>query len=63
MAKLAFEKFGEPIHFEISLTNVDKPPIDIISLNQRLDSLRRYKDENFMGSICLTNAPLFLQKA
>ncbi len=63
MAKLASEKLGEPVHFEISLTNVDKPPIDFISLNKRLDSLREYKDENFIGSVCLTNAPLFLQKA
>jgi nicotinic acid mononucleotide adenylyltransferase len=63
MAKLASEKLREPVHFEISLTNVDKPPIDFISLNQRLDSLRKYKDESFMGGICLTNAPLFLQKA
>ncbi|MDM7917663.1 MAG: hypothetical protein QUS12_00670 [Methanosarcina sp.] len=63
MAKLASEKLGEPVHFEISLTNVDKPPIDFISLNQRLDSLREYKNENFMGGVCLTSAPLFLQKA
>lgn len=63
IAKLASEKFGVPVHFEISLTNVDKPPIDFISLNQRLDSLREHKNESFMGDICLTNAPLFLQKA
>lgn len=63
MAKTASEKLGQPVHFEISLTNVDKPPIDYISLNQRLDSLRNYKDEAFIGGICLTNAPLFLQKA
>ena len=63
MAKQASNKLCEPVHFEISLTNVDKPPIDFISLNQRLDSLKGYEDENFMGSICLTNAPLFLQKA
>lgn len=63
MAKLASEKLGQPVYFEISLTNVDKPPIDFISLNQRLDSLRAHKSESFMGDICLTNAPLFLQKA
>jgi len=62
MAKLASEKLNEPVHFEISLTNVDKPPIDFISLSQRLDSLREYKEEAFMGGLCLTNAPLFLQK-
>jgi nicotinic acid mononucleotide adenylyltransferase len=63
MAKMASEKLNTPVYFEISLTNVDKPPIDFISLNQRLDSLREHKGEAFMGGICLTNAPLFLQKA
>ncbi|MFY1112352.1 MAG: hypothetical protein AB3K77_11810 [Methanosarcinaceae archaeon] len=63
MASWASKKYNSPVHFEISLTNVDKPPIDFISLNQRLDSLRKYKDEAFMGGVYLTNAPLFLQKA
>lgn len=63
MANCASKKYNAPVHFEISLTNVDKPPIDFISLNQRLDSLRKYKDEAFMGGVYLTNAPLFLQKA
>lgn len=63
MAKWASKKYNVPVHFEISLTNVDKTPIDFISLDQRLDSLRKYKDEAFMGGVCLTSAPLFLQKA
>ncbi len=63
MANYASKKYNSPVHFEISLTNVDKPPIDFISLSQRLDSLRKYKDEAFMGGVYLTNAPLFLQKA
>ncbi|MDI9395436.1 MAG: hypothetical protein QM426_08505 [Euryarchaeota archaeon] len=63
MAECASKKYNAPVHFEISLTNVDKPPIDFISLNQRLESLQKYKDKDFMGGIFLTNAPLFLQKA
>ncbi|AKB18165.1 hypothetical protein [Methanosarcina sp. WWM596] len=63
MAMCASKEYNAPVHFEISLTNVDKPPIDFISLSQRLDSLRKYKGEAFMGGVCLTNAPLFLQKA
>ncbi|KKH45298.1 hypothetical protein [Methanosarcina sp. 1.H.A.2.2] len=63
MAMCASKEYNAPVHFEISLTNVDKPPIDFISLSQRLDSLRKYKDEAFMGGVCLTRAPLFLQKA
>lgn len=62
MARWASERYNKPVHFEISLKNVDKPPIDFISLSQRLDSLRKYKDEDFMGDVYLTNAPMFIQK-
>jgi hypothetical protein len=63
MAKIAYEKYGSPVVFEISLANVDKPPIDFISLESRIDSLRTYMDEDFFGGICLTDAPLFAEKA
>ncbi|WP_305065467.1 hypothetical protein [Methanococcoides sp.] len=62
MAEQAFNKLGRKVHFEISLTNVDKPPIDLISLQERLESLRKYKEEVFFGSVLLTVAPLFIQK-
>lgn len=63
MAEQAFRRYGKPVHFEISLTNVDKPPIDFISLRQRLEPLKMYSDREFMGNVYLTAAPLFLQKA
>lgn len=63
MAEQAFRRYGKPVHFEISITNVDKPPIDFISLRQRLESLKAYRNQDFMGNIYLTAAPLFLQKA
>ncbi len=63
IAKTAFKKYGSPVCFEISLANVDKPPIDFISLQNRLDSLREYDSEEFMGDIYLTNAPFFANKA
>ncbi|SES62129.1 Nicotinic acid mononucleotide adenylyltransferase [Methanococcoides vulcani] len=63
MAEQASRRYGKPVHFEISLTNVDKPPIDFISLRQRLESLKVYSDREFMGNVYLTAAPLFLQKA
>ncbi|ABE52382.1 hypothetical protein with cytidylyltransferase domain [Methanococcoides burtonii DSM 6242] len=62
MAEQAFNKLGKKVHFEISLTNVDKPSIDLISLQERLDSLRKYKDYVFFGGVLLTVAPLFIQK-
>lgn len=63
MAEHAFRRYGKTVHFEISLTNVDKPPIDYISLRQRLESIKVYGDREFMGNVYLTAAPLFLQKA
>ncbi|WP_244603559.1 hypothetical protein [Methanococcoides sp. AM1] len=63
MAEQAFQKLGKKVHFEISITNVDKPPIDFISLQERLDSLKEYRDRDFLGNIYLTVAPLFIQKA
>jgi nicotinic acid mononucleotide adenylyltransferase len=63
MAKIAYEMYGSPVIFEISLANVDKPPIDFISLENRIDSLKAYINEDFFGSICLTDAPLFAEKA
>jgi hypothetical protein len=63
MAKIAYEKYGSPVVFEISLANVDKPPIDFISLESRIHSLKTYMNEDFFGSICLTDAPLFAEKA
>ncbi|MEL4306232.1 hypothetical protein [Methanococcoides sp. LMO-2] len=63
MAEQASRKLGKNVHFEISITNVDKPPIDFISLQERLDSLKEYRDRDFLGNIYLTVAPLFIQKA
>lgn len=63
MAKIAAHKYKEPVDFEISLANVDKPPIDFISLKNRIDSLLKYQEENYIGNIYLTNSPLFADKA
>jgi nicotinamide mononucleotide (NMN) deamidase PncC len=63
MAKIAYERYGSPVTFEISLANVDKPPTDFISLESRINSLKTYANEGFFGNICLTNAPLFADKA
>ncbi|WP_292464727.1 hypothetical protein [Methanolobus sp.] len=63
MAKIAYERYGSPVTFEIALANVDKPPTDFISLESRINSLKTYANEEFFGNICLTNAPLFADKA
>ncbi|TGC07887.1 hypothetical protein [Methanolobus halotolerans] len=63
IARTAFKKCGFPVCLEISLANVDKTPIDFISLKYRLHSLEEYMSEEFMGDVYLTNTPLFEGKA
>lgn len=36
MAELARQKLGAPVEFEISIINVDKPPLDFIEIENRL---------------------------
>lgn len=63
MARIASRKYGLPVNFEISLLNVDKPPIDYISLEERISSIKVWHESDFMGDIFVTNAPLFSEKA
>lgn len=55
MADIASKHYGLPITYEISITNVDKAPLDYIDINNRMDQ--------FKGNLVLTNAPLVVQKA
>ncbi|WP_406656990.1 hypothetical protein V7O62_00160 [Methanolobus sp. ZRKC2] len=63
IARTAFRISRFPVCLEISLANVDKPPIDFISLEYRLNSLEKYMSEDFIGDIYITNAPFFAEKA
>ncbi len=63
MARIASRKYGLPVNFELSILNVDKPPIDYISLEERISSIKSLYDPYFMGDIFVTNAPLFAEKA
>ena len=36
MAEIASERLGAPTTFELSIANVDKPPLDFIELDDRL---------------------------
>jgi nicotinic acid mononucleotide adenylyltransferase len=56
MAQIAAERLGEPVWLEISITNVDKPPLDFLTLRERLEPLTAY-------NVCLTRAPTFVEKA
>jgi nicotinamide mononucleotide (NMN) deamidase PncC len=56
MAAIASERCGSPIVFELSIANVDKPPLDFVEINERLS---QFPDE----TVLLTRAPTFVEKA
>jgi nicotinic acid mononucleotide adenylyltransferase/nicotinamide mononucleotide (NMN) deamidase PncC len=57
LAQTAAEILGTPIHFELSVLNVDKPPLTAVEVRRRLDQ--------FAGraTVELTRAPTFLEKS
>jgi nicotinamide mononucleotide (NMN) deamidase PncC len=56
MAELAAERYGRPVTFELSIANVDKPPLDFIELAERLEQLAGRR-------VLLTRAATFVEKA
>jgi nicotinamide mononucleotide (NMN) deamidase PncC len=56
MAEVAAAHCGSPVTFEVSITNVDKPPLDFIEIADRLEQLRGRR-------VLLTRAPTFIEKA
>lgn len=60
MAEIAERRIGSSAAWELSITNVDKPPLDFLSIDERVEALRR-EDENRL--IALTRAPTFIEKA
>lgn len=55
--------YGVPVDFEICVHNVDKPTLNYGEIQERVDGLRKYKNESWKGSTLLTNASTFVQKA
>jgi hypothetical protein len=56
MAAIAAERLGSPVTFELSISNVDKPPLDFIEIAERLSQFER-------DNVLLTRAPTFVEKA
>ena len=56
MAEIAAARTGKPVWFELSIANVDKPPLDFIEIGDRLDQLGD-------APVVLTQAALFAEKA
>ncbi|NBV46414.1 MAG: hypothetical protein EBR86_12460 [Planctomycetia bacterium] len=55
MAALAGSLAGRPVEYELSVTNVDKPPLDHMELTDRV---RQFPE----GRLWLTRAPTFVEK-
>jgi nicotinamide mononucleotide (NMN) deamidase PncC len=56
MAELAAERYGVPVTFELSILNVDKPPMDFVEIADRLQALSDRR-------VLLTRAATFVEKA
>ena len=57
LAAAAANVFGGPMAFELSVTNVDKPPLAAAEIRRRVDQFSR------VGSVVLTRAETFYKKA
>jgi len=61
----AAKRTGKKVYLEISLTNVDKPPLDFIDISDRIARIYLYPDvvfqENLAG-IIVSNTPKFYDK-
>lgn len=56
----AERELGAPVAYELSITNVDKPPLDFIEIAERLTEL---KEIDGQANVLLTNAPTFREKS
>jgi hypothetical protein len=56
MVELAAKRLGVPVALELSTTNVDKPPLDFLEIDDRLRQLNGV-------TVLLTRAPTFVEKA
>lgn len=68
IAKVAKKITGKPVIFEVSLTNVDKPRVDFLDLQSRINNICAKTDfynhyDSFVEGFVITDAPLFKQKA
>lgn len=57
MARIAEAKLGRPVEFEISILNVDKPPLDYLEIKGRVEQF------TIQERLWLTRLPTFVEKA
>ena len=56
MARIAAERLGVPVTFEVSIHNVDKPPLNFHEMRQRRAQFEA-------DALCFTNTATFVEKA
>ncbi|QDV72000.1 hypothetical protein [Botrimarina mediterranea] len=56
IARIAAERTGRPVVLELSIANVDKPPLDFVEISRRLAAIGE-------RPAWLTNTPTFIEKA
>jgi len=56
MAEVAADRIGQPVTFELSILNVDKPPLDFVEIADRLGQFHENR-------VLLTRAATFVEKA
>ncbi len=57
MAEISRQRLGSPVAFELSVFNVDKPPLDYLEVSQRL---AQFPSDQ---TVWLTRVPMFAEKA
>ena len=57
LAEVASEQLGVPVAFELSITNVDKPELELTEVRRRIDQFRGN------STVIATRAPVFYEKA
>ena len=63
MAEYAEKLTGEKVTLEISIFNVDKPPLDFIEMQSRYDALQEEPSAVLnKWSLVFSNAPTFVEK-
>lgn len=56
MRAAAERRLNGPVFYEMTITNADKPPLDVSTIEARCGQFDRHP-------LCVTNAPTFVQKA
>lgn len=64
MAEKAFELTGKSVYFEICILNTDKPPLDYMRVQERIEQIQqKLEKKEWFGGVVISNTPYFIQKA